>query len=105
MDLTFKILPDIFTELGFFLTLYSLAYNYVKILLGLKNQHDLQCTNFGLGRSNGIATTSVASVCLHITSVLEAGTRARLLELCLLLALLPLSSLMGTVPATSKGRG
>ena len=70
MDLNFKILADTFTELGFFLILVSLVYNYVNILLGLKIQHDLQCTNFSLDRPNGIVTSSVASVCLHIATIL-----------------------------------
>lgn len=104
MDLNFKILADTFTELGFFLILVSLVYNYVNILLGLKIQHDLQCANFSLSCPNGIDTTSVASVCLHIASILKAGTRKKnqLIGLCLLLPLSPLSSLMWTVPATSE---
>lgn len=70
MDLNFKILADTFTELGFFLILLSLVYNYVNILLGLKIQHDLQCTNVSLDCPNGTATTSVASVSLHISTIL-----------------------------------
>lgn len=64
--LKFKILADTSAELGFFLILASLIYSYVNILLGLKIQHDLQHTNLRLGCPNGITTTSVAPVCLHI---------------------------------------
>lgn len=68
--LKFKILADTSAELGFFLILDSLVYSYVNILLGLKIQHDLQHTNLRLGCPDGIATTSVAPVCLHIASIL-----------------------------------
>lgn len=66
IDLNFKALTDIFSELGFFLLLVSLVYNHVNISLGLKIQHSLQGANFSLDCLEGIATTSVASVCLLI---------------------------------------
>lgn len=66
MDLNFLILADTFTELG--LILVTFVYHYVNISLGLKIQHDLQCTNFSLDCPKGAAITSVALVYLHIAT-------------------------------------
>lgn len=68
MDPNFLILANTFTELG--LILVTFVYHYVNISLGLKIQQHLQCTNFSFDCPKGTATTSVASVYLHITRIL-----------------------------------